>query len=69
MHPVTRIEIADHIEHVFAASPPTRDDLVVAAQHSGAREEALTVLRSLPDRRYSDLRHLWTHLRDVPVEA
>jgi hypothetical protein len=66
--PVTRTEIADHIEGVFGDHAIARGDLIAYARAHGARPELIKVLDDLPsDRPYSVMRDLWTHLEDVPV--
>jgi hypothetical protein len=66
--PVSREEIVDHVGAAFAGQAPARDDLVDAAVRSGARPEALAVLRLLPPQRYHRPHDLWEHLPEVPIE-
>lgn len=67
---VTRVEIADHIETAFVgAGAADRAELIETAKRSGARPEIVAVLERLPDRRYANLRQLWTELPDIPVRA
>lgn len=68
-YPVTRIEIANHIEAAFGPVPASRADLIAAARDSGARDETIQLLQRLPDKQYARLRQLWVDLPDVPVEA
>jgi hypothetical protein len=70
MEPVTRSEIADHIEDAFVgAGAADRAELIEAARRSGARGEVIATLERLPDRRYAGLRQLWTALPELPVRA
>jgi hypothetical protein len=69
VQPVTRSEIADHVEEVFEGGAVERDELVAAAIETGARPEAISTLQSLPARRYGALRQLWSDLPDLPVRA
>jgi hypothetical protein len=62
---VTRIEIADHLAHLFGDGGRTRDDLLKAVV--GARPEVREVLARLPERRYTALRQVWEDLPMVPV--
>ena len=65
--PVTRIEIADHIEHVFDGRPHTLEELLDAARSSRARPAVLDTLGGLPPSNYAHLRELWNHLTKTPV--
>ncbi|MFG2681041.1 hypothetical protein [Streptomyces sp. NPDC048392] len=62
---VTRIEIADQLEGLFANGAVSKHDMLIAA--AGARPEVLEVLSVLPDRRYTELRQVWEDLPRVPV--
>ncbi|MGK5499618.1 DUF2795 domain-containing protein [Streptomyces sp. URMC 125] len=63
---VTRIEIADSVEHLFTGgSGADRQDLLSAAAQ--ARPEIRQVLEQLPERRYTSLRRLWEELPLIPV--
>jgi hypothetical protein len=65
--PVTRVEIADHLETAFAGGPVGRQDLVATAVATTARTAVVEVLASLPARQYSQLRQLWEDLPEVPI--
>lgn len=65
--PVTRVEIADHLEAAFDGGPVGRQDLVDAAVTSAARTAVVEVLAGLPERPYSQLRQLWEDLPEVPI--
>ncbi|NEE04193.1 DUF2795 domain-containing protein [Phytoactinopolyspora halotolerans] len=65
---VSRIEIADIVEGVFADPPVDKDQLLAWAHANGARDEVIDTLRRLPDQHYRSLRDLWPHLAGVPVE-
>ncbi len=65
--PLTRIEIAEHVEAAFDHGPANRDTLLSAAHTSHAREALLQILDTLPDRNYAELRQLWTDLAEVPI--
>ena len=65
---MTRFEIADIVEAAFVRPPVTKPELLAAARDAGARDELLTTLNRLRDRRFSTLRDLWADLEDVPVE-
>jgi hypothetical protein len=66
--PATRVEIAQHIANVFTGTPVTRNQIVGAAERTGARPAVLHVLRGLPMGPFHDLRQLWPALPDVPIE-
>jgi hypothetical protein len=63
---VTRTEIADHIAD--APLPADRDELLAAAVSTRARPEVITLLETLPERTYRQLRDLWPYLRHVPLD-
>ena len=63
---VTRTELAEHIEAAFTTGPATRERLLASATDSDARPEVIDILRSLPQRPYPSMRHLWTDLAHVP---
>lgn len=65
---MSREELVDHLEAAFAGAAPTRDDLVSAAERSGARVAAIDLLRRLPAQRYHRPHDLWAHLPEVPIE-
>lgn len=69
MTSVTRVEIATHVAQLFTGVLVTRDDVVAAAAHAGARAEVLATLERLPDRRFSGLRDLWPEIPEVPIEG
>ncbi|MFP8904999.1 DUF2795 domain-containing protein [Streptomyces atacamensis] len=63
---VTRIEIADCVEHLLSGGGGAdRQDLLTAAAQ--ARLEIRQVLEQLPERRYTSLRQLWEELPLIPV--
>jgi hypothetical protein len=64
--PVTRTELAGHIETAFGTGHAARADLLAAATTSHARPQVIAVLQQLPDREYASLRDLWRHL-ELPV--
>lgn len=66
---VTRLEIADHVASAFEHPPATRADLLATAVRTHARIEVVQILELLPEQSYPDLRSLWRHLTDVPVDA
>ena len=66
--PVTRIEIADDVRAAFAHGPASRPDVLAAAVAAHARPAVMETLERLPDRSYSELRHLWSELADIPLE-
>jgi len=68
MDTVTRTEIADCVEQVFAGTPVSSADLIEFAADHGARNPVLEVLGRLHADNYRDLRELWGELSDVPVE-
>ncbi len=67
-HPTSRTEIADAVERVFDGPTRHRDDLILAAKNTGARERVIDTLTSLPDDGYESLSQLWQHLPDVQIE-
>ena len=66
--PATRIEIAAHVGNVFAGGAVTRDQLVAAAQSTGARPAVVQVLERLSRGPFYEMRQLWPELPDVPIE-
>lgn len=64
---VTRIGIADVVEHAFDHPPASRSGILQTAAAMQASPELLAVLERLPDRDYRTLRDLWPHLGSVPV--
>jgi len=67
VHPVTRVELLDHIEAAFADGSARRDDLLQTAIETHARSEVLEMLRRLPDSEFRQPRDLWQELVDVPI--
>lgn len=67
--PLTRLEILDAIEQVFATPPVTTSEILATAEESGARAELLAALRQLPERRFDNVRDLWNYLSDIPVDT
>jgi Protein of unknown function (DUF2795) len=66
---VTRLEIADHVAPAFEHPPATRADILATAVRTHARIEVVQVLELLPEQLYPDLRSLWRHLTEIPVDA
>lgn len=66
---VTRLEMVDIVANAFRSSNPTRAELLGVAVQEGARPQIIELLQSLPDRRYQDVRDVWTELPQVPVGA
>jgi hypothetical protein len=66
---VTRLEIADHLADAFDHAPTSRADLLAAAARNHARPDVMEVLAQLPDQQYQNLRALWPHLAEVPIDA
>lgn len=64
---VTRLEMVEIVANAFRSSLPTRTELLSAAVEERARPEVISLLEQLPDRRYQDVRDIWTELPDVPV--
>lgn len=65
--PVTRVEIVDHVEGAFFGEPVGREALIAEALHTSGRATVVSILRTLPDRSYSQVRDLWSDLRDIPI--
>lgn len=65
----SRKEIADHIADAFGGAAATKHDLVGAAQNRGASPEVVAALHRLPEGNYRELRSLWPHLPQLPIEA
>lgn len=66
---VTRTEIIDRLAELFSAGRElSKQDLIDAAERSGARPAVTELLRLLPGRSYWDPRQLWVDLPDIPVE-
>ncbi len=65
--PVTRVEIADHIEDVFRPNGATRDQIIERAIETDARPEVLAELKHLSERTFSAMRDIWKDLESVPV--
>lgn len=65
---VTRVEIAGAVGDAFGVRSVTRAELVEQAVAAGARPVVVTMLRSLPERRFNDLRQLWDDLPEMPVQ-
>jgi len=66
---VTRVEIATHLAPLFTGELVTRDEVLAAAAHAGARAEVVATLERLPDQRFLELRDLWPALPEVPIES
>lgn len=66
---VTRQEILDAVGDAFDGGRVERSALLAAAVRGGARPEVISTLEQLPDRPFSDVRHLWDELPDLAVEA
>jgi len=67
VHPVTRVELLNHIEAAFASGPASRGDLLQSAINTHARPDVLEMLRRLPDGEFRQPRDLWRELVDVPI--
>jgi hypothetical protein len=67
--PVTRMEIVDVVHAAFENGGAERSEVLATAVARGARPQVLETLERLPDRRFSELRELWTELPEVPVEV
>lgn len=65
----SRTEIADHLTDVFAGGAATKHDLIGTAQDRGASPEVVAALHRLPEGTYRQLRSLWPHLPQLPIEA
>jgi hypothetical protein len=65
--PVTRVEIADHLETAFDGGPVWPRQLTAAAVAGDARAAVVEVLAGLPERQYGQLRQLWEDLSEVPI--
>lgn len=66
---VTRMEIVEAVDPAFAGGGAERSEVLAAAIAQGARPQVIETLERLPDRRFSEVRELWTELADVPVGA
>lgn len=66
---VTRLEIAEHVADVFDTVPVSRSEVLAAAVKTRARTEVVEILEQLPDQTYPNLRSLWAHLSEIPVDA
>ncbi|MBB5869642.1 hypothetical protein F4553_003021 [Allocatelliglobosispora scoriae] len=64
---VTRTEVADHVLAAFQVGPASRGDVLAAATATHARPQVLSMLQSLPERSYGNLRDLWYELPDMPM--
>lgn len=65
---VTRIQIADLVCAAFGPTGASKHDLLTAAQTNAAPEQVIQHLQSLPTSHFRQMRDLWEHLQDVPVE-
>lgn len=65
--PVTRMEVAQAVRAAFHGTAPKRSEIVTAARDARARSEVLSILDSLPDQRFREVRDLWTELTEIPV--
>jgi len=65
----SRTEIADHIADAFDGGAATKHDLIGAARDRGASPEVVAALHRLPEGSYRELRSLWPHLPQLPIEA
>lgn len=66
--PLTRRRLAALIGEAFRSGPQSPSELVAYADEQGAQEVALRALKGLPPRRYTELRQLWVHLPEIPVD-
>lgn len=68
-HPVSRIEIVEHVGPAFEFAPQTREDLIALAEKTEARPEVIDALGSLPGlRRFYRPQDLWVELPRLPIE-
>jgi hypothetical protein len=65
----SRTEIADHIADVFRGGAVTKHDLIGVAKDRGASAEVVAALHRLPEGSYRELRTLWPHLPQLPIES
>jgi len=66
--PVTRVEIADLVEHLFDGRYIHRNDLLDTAERAHARAAIQVALTTLPDRAYLRLGDLWHDLPSIPID-
>lgn len=64
---VSRVEMVDVVANAFRVASPTRQEILSAAIEHRARPAVIQHLERLPERRYTDVRDIWTELPDVPV--
>ncbi|SCK15381.1 hypothetical protein H180DRAFT_01015 [Streptomyces sp. WMMB 322] len=63
---VTRLEIARHLEPLFAHGGTADRDALLRAV-SASRPEVAQVLGQLPVRQFTSLRQIWEYLPQVPI--
>lgn len=69
MSDVSRMQIAESVRPAFAEGPVSREELLKAAEETGAAAGVRSAIAGLPEgKRFNALRDLWTYLHDVPVE-
>lgn len=68
MSAVTRLQIADVLGDAFGPDGADKQELLAVAARAGTPPKVLAHLQQLPDRRFRDMRALWDHLPEVPVE-
>ncbi|MEX2420084.1 MAG: DUF2795 domain-containing protein [Acidimicrobiia bacterium] len=61
------MEVAQAVRAAFHGTAPTRSEIVAAARDARARSEVLSILGSLPDQRFREVRDLWIELTEIPV--
>ena len=62
------MQIAESMRPAFAEGPVSREELLKAAEETGAAG-VRSAIAGLPEgKRFNALRDLWTYLHDVPVE-
>lgn len=68
MNDVTRLQIADILGDAFGPTGATKEDLLATAAGAGAPPQLLDRLHELPDRKFRNMRALWPHIPEVPIE-
>jgi hypothetical protein len=65
--PPTRLEVADSVRELFTSKPVSRETMVATARKNGARREVVEVLENLPERRFANLRLIWSAMPTMDV--
>jgi len=68
MSTVTRVAIADAVWDAFEAGGARRSEILAVATSKKAPPAVLDRIAELPDRHFSHVRDLWSHMPEVPVE-